>query len=83
MLFIVPSLPGFLAVGAPALAQDHHGDQQFRHGIEPFLDLPIFGQKGDFLTIAPTGSGKGVSAVIPNLLDYPGSVPLVHQGFRL
>ena len=26
------------------------------------------------LTFAPTGSGKGVSAVIPNLLDYDGSV---------
>jgi type IV secretion system protein VirD4 len=26
------------------------------------------------LTIAPTGSGKGVGAVFPNLLDYPGSV---------
>ena len=26
------------------------------------------------LTVAPTRSGKGVSAVIPNLLDYPGSV---------
>lgn len=29
---------------------------------------------GHLLTVAPTGSGKGVSAVIPNLLDYPGSV---------
>jgi type IV secretion system protein VirD4 len=26
------------------------------------------------LTIAPTGSGKGVGAVLPNLLDYPGSI---------
>jgi len=26
------------------------------------------------ITFAPTGSGKGVSAVIPNLLDYEGSV---------
>lgn len=26
------------------------------------------------ITFAPTGSGKGVSAVIPNLLDYQGSV---------
>ncbi|HVR08849.1 MAG TPA: type IV secretory system conjugative DNA transfer family protein [Thermoanaerobaculia bacterium] len=30
--------------------------------------------EGHILTVAPTGSGKGVSAVIPNLLDYPGSV---------
>ena len=26
------------------------------------------------LTLAPTGSGKGIGAVLPNLLDYPGSV---------
>jgi type IV secretion system protein VirD4 len=25
------------------------------------------------LTCAPTGAGKGIGAVIPNLLDYPGS----------
>lgn len=25
------------------------------------------------MTVAPTGSGKGIGAVIPNLLDYPGS----------
>ncbi len=30
--------------------------------------------EGHLLTIAPTGSGKGVSSVIPNLLTYPGSV---------
>jgi len=30
--------------------------------------------EGHLLTVAPTGSGKGVSTVIPNLLDYPGSV---------
>lgn len=29
---------------------------------------------GHILTCAPTGSGKGIGAVIPNLLDYPGSV---------
>lgn len=29
---------------------------------------------GHLLTVAPTRSGKGVSAVIPNLLEYPGSV---------
>jgi type IV secretion system protein VirD4 len=26
------------------------------------------------LTLAPTGSGKGIGAVLPNLLDYPGSI---------
>src|SRR2546422_2668302 len=30
--------------------------------------------EGHVLTVAPTRSGKGVSAVIPNLLDYPGSI---------
>ncbi len=30
--------------------------------------------EGHVLTVAPTRSGKGVSCVIPNLLDYPGSV---------
>src|SRR5258708_22048218 len=31
-------------------------------------------QEGHLLTLAPTGSGKGIAAVLPNLLDYPGSV---------
>jgi type IV secretion system protein VirD4 len=30
--------------------------------------------EGHLLTLAPTRSGKGVSAVIPNLLDHPGAV---------
>jgi type IV secretion system protein VirD4 len=30
--------------------------------------------EGHVITIAPTRTGKGVSAVIPNLLHYPGSV---------
>lgn len=29
---------------------------------------------GHVLTCAPTGSGKGIGAVIPTLLEYPGSV---------
>ena len=33
-----------------------------------------FAGEGHVLTVAPTRSGKGVSSVIPNLLDYPGSV---------
>lgn len=32
-----------------------------------------FRHSGHVVTIAPTGGGKGVSAVIPNLLTYPGS----------
>jgi type IV secretion system protein VirD4 len=32
-----------------------------------------FWQDGHILTCAPTGAGKGIGAVIPNLLTYPGS----------
>jgi type IV secretion system protein VirD4 len=32
-----------------------------------------FDKPGHLLTFAPTRSGKGVGAVIPNLLDHPGS----------
>lgn len=30
--------------------------------------------EGHLLTLAPTGAGKGVSSVVPNLLTYPGSI---------
>jgi type IV secretion system protein VirD4 len=33
-----------------------------------------FEGEGHVLTVAPTRSGKGVSCVIPNLLDHPGSI---------
>jgi len=33
-----------------------------------------FAGEAHLLTLAPTGSGKGIGAVLPNLLDYPGSV---------
>lgn len=33
-----------------------------------------FCKPGHLLTFAPTRSGKGIGAVIPNLLDHPGSV---------
>ncbi|MFN7835941.1 MAG: type IV secretory system conjugative DNA transfer family protein, partial [Burkholderiaceae bacterium] len=36
-------------------------------------DLIRFHEKGHLLTFAPTGAGKGVGSIIPNLLDYPGS----------
>jgi hypothetical protein len=38
-----------------------------RHGRGRFY------QDGHILTCAPTGAGKGIGAVIPNLLDYPGA----------
>jgi type IV secretion system protein VirD4 len=37
-------------------------------------DLLRYEGEGHVLTVAPTRSGKGVSCVIPNLLDHPGSV---------
>ena len=36
-----------------------------------------YGGEGHCLTFAPTGSGKSVSVVVPNLLTYPGSVVCV------
>lgn len=40
-------------------------------------ELLRFNDEGHLFTLAPTRSGKGVSAVIPNLLDYPGSAFVV------
>jgi type IV secretion system protein VirD4 len=42
-------------------------------GCNHDLTLRLDGE-GHILTIAPTRSGKGVSCVIPNLLDHAGSV---------
>jgi type IV secretion system protein VirD4 len=33
-----------------------------------------YGGDGHLITVVPTGGGKGVSAVIPTLLHYPGSI---------
>lgn len=33
-----------------------------------------YASDGHLLTVAPSRSGKGVSSVVPNLLEYPGSV---------
>lgn len=54
--------PGISA--APALGRVDAG---------PNLD-PRFRFVGHILTCAPTGSGKGIGAVIPTLLEYPGSM---------
>ena len=37
-------------------------------------DILTYGGDGHCLTFGPTGSGKGVSVVVPNVLNYPGSV---------
>jgi type IV secretion system protein VirD4 len=36
--------------------------------------LLTYGGNGHCITFGPTGSGKGVSVVVPNLLAYPGSI---------
>jgi type IV secretion system protein VirD4 len=38
--------------------------------LEPIL----YSGDGHLMTIAPTGAGKGVGVIIPNLLTYPGSI---------
>lgn len=53
----------------------HFGGNAFALGRatgEPGQDMR-FRYSGHVVTIAPTRSGKGVGAVIPNLLEYPGS----------
>ena len=45
--------------------------------VGPTDELIRFDQDGHLLTFAPTGGGKGVSAIIPNLLTYPGSVVII------
>jgi len=52
--------PGGLVLGR--VADEVQGDRRFR----------VRGKH--ILTCAPTGAGKGVGCVIPNVLEYPGSV---------
>ncbi|RCX07126.1 type IV secretory system conjugative DNA transfer family protein, partial [Extensimonas vulgaris] len=56
---VAPGKPAGFALGRVAGAPAGL-DQRFRF-------------TGHVVTVAPTGSGKGIGAVIPNLLDYPGS----------
>jgi type IV secretory pathway TraG/TraD family ATPase VirD4 len=67
-----------------ARAPDSHGSARWGDPRRYVVAGPILGRagrsllryedEGHILTIAPTGSCKGVSAVIPNLPDYPDSV---------
>ena len=49
-------------------------DAPFLMGRSDEGDLLRYGGDGHILTFAPTGAGKGVSVVVPNLLEYRGSV---------
>jgi len=63
-----------------ALGSARWGSGESLHNQHGFLlgrqgrRLLRFAGEGHVLTVAPTRSGKGVSAVIPNLLDHEGSL---------
>lgn len=80
--FALPSVPQVEAVetgthgtASWASAAEFYGGSGLilGRGMEPggqFIRLPA---EGHVLTVAPTGTGKGVGVVIPNLLVHPGS----------
>src|SRR5258708_5603796 len=89
-VIVVVALLGCAAVASarhrrPRACSDAHGSAQWG-SAEPLkvsvglllgregTSLLRFGGEGHLLTVAPTRAGKGVSTVIPNLLDHPGSV---------
>ena len=37
----------------------------------------LYGGDSHLMTVAPTGAGKGIGVIIPNLLRYPGSVIVI------
>jgi type IV secretion system protein VirD4 len=54
---------------------DHKPSMGFvQSGAPAQRDALTYGGDGHLLTIAPTGAGKGVGAIIPALLTYPGSI---------
>ena len=65
-----PATLGSAKLGSTARLKSPVGIIVGRDGSQ-LLRLP---GEGHLLTMARTGSGKGVSAVIPNLLTYPGSI---------
>lgn len=70
-------------LGSAQWAGEQHADRGGNFGTEgvslglfytsPQVARP-FRHKGHVLTVAPTRSGKGIGAIIPALLEYPGSV---------
>ena len=61
--FVLQDSSGFLLGRAPDATVN-----KAMTGYDPRLRY-----MGHVLTVAPNGSGKGIGAVIPTLLDYPGS----------
>ncbi|WP_206484063.1 type IV secretory system conjugative DNA transfer family protein [Thalassotalea sp. G2M2-11] len=57
----------------------NYGEQtnQSNSPSSDFLDPVILESGGHVATIAPTGTGKGVSCVIPNLLHYSGQAVII------
>lgn len=70
-----------LLLGWPLLdSQDSHRPFAATHRSRRFSDLvhaEHYRRDGHLLTFAPTGAGKGVRAIIPNLLHYGGPVIVV------
>lgn len=64
-----PTSHGSAQWGDSSILANDRGVIVARNGAEM---LRLDGE-GHVLTVAPTRSGKGVSCVIPNLLDHPGS----------
>lgn len=68
------------AIGAGRLFEkgmvsaDSYGFAMGRFPNAPANLDPRLRYMGHVLTCAPTGSGKGIGAVVPTLLEYPGSI---------
>jgi type IV secretion system protein VirD4 len=92
VMSVVSALSGLVVLGSRSRRRvsSSHGTARWESGqalraAEGLLigrrvsgaDLLRFDGDGHLLTLAPTRSGKGVSAVIPNLLDYMGSAFVV------
>ena len=58
----------------PRPAPGFHTSNLVAEPVTGQLDPLLYEGDGHLMTIAPTGAGKGVSVIIPNLLTYPGSV---------
>lgn len=73
------------AHGTAAFAHDDHlsargliGDEGLICGRVPSSgSLVRFNEPGHLLTVAPTRTGKGIGAVIPNALTHPGSLVVI------